>query len=233
MRNYWSPIPPVPPPFPPPGPPGHYGEPIRGEIINGRLFPLGCVSEEDYAADKAAIERRVSEVEEKLKNNQPDTDVDISEIKADIALLKTETSDTNQALAILQRETAEIKSDTVSLQAEAADASRTLAILQEKTAEIEADVEAVKDIIDSKPGTDNIAVLFQEEEPEINNCFWFRPISHKVEPFIATFVLNEDTSKSNILAEINGKDYAVENVVDTPEELTAGKYNFEIFKTKE
>lgn len=92
------------------------------------------------------------------------------------------------------------------------------------------DLEKLAEIVDIIKSEQKIKVYFQEEEPDDTNCFWFKPVKHEVQPFIATFELNEDTSKSNILTEINGKDYAVENAVDSPEELTVGKYNFEILK---
>lgn len=92
------------------------------------------------------------------------------------------------------------------------------------------DLEKLAEIVDIIRSEQKIKVYFQGEEPDDTNCFWFKPVSHEVQPFIATFELNEDTSKSNILTEINGKDYAVENAVDSPEKLTVGKYNFEILK---
>ncbi len=59
MRNYWCP---PPPPSPPPEPPKCYGEPIRGEIINGRVYPYGCVTEETYAADKSKTESELKDL---------------------------------------------------------------------------------------------------------------------------------------------------------------------------
>lgn len=54
MHNHWKPVP-CPPPHRP-----ECGDPIIGKIIDGRMYPNGCVTEEDYLEDKAVLNNTIS-----------------------------------------------------------------------------------------------------------------------------------------------------------------------------
>ena len=58
MHNHWEPI---------PCPPPDCGDPIVGKIVNGRTYPFGdLVKKEDYIADKAVLDDKISEIEDQL-----------------------------------------------------------------------------------------------------------------------------------------------------------------------
>ena len=60
MHNHWNPVS-CPPPHRP-----EDGEPIVGKIIDGKTYPYGCVTTASYNVDKAALDERISDLEDQL-----------------------------------------------------------------------------------------------------------------------------------------------------------------------
>lgn len=71
-------------------------------------------------------------------------------------------------------------------------------------------------------------VRIQENEPDINNCIWFKPYSIDPTVLEARLNMNNDPSRSEILSRIDGTDYGVDNAT-TSEDIPEGVYNFTIF----
>ena len=75
-----------------------------------------------------------------------------------------------------------------------------------------------------------VSIFIQENEPTRNNCIWIKPISQNpVSDEEAILDVTDQTAGYKYFAEIDGKDKAIENAVNSDAELTPGKYSFEIF----
>lgn len=76
---------------------------------------------------------------------------------------------------------------------------------------------------------DGVSVFIQSDEPSVNNCIWIKPLNESLLTTGTVMLeLSDDLNSSNYYAEIDGELKAVENVVDSENELTDDSYMFEI-----
>lgn len=197
------------------------GEAVIGRIVYGNKYPFGTVSEETYATDMDRLDNTITGINDSLYDvNRRTSGLEQIVIAGDLA---RHVSDNAAAIGDIN-----------------ADLSGVHATLQTKADRSEV---PLIQVLDAEPADRNCiwfkpvtpdelhsepTILVQEREPDINNCVWFKPYSIDPSVLEALLNMNNDPSGSEILSDIDGTDYGVDNAT-TSEDIPEGVYNFTIF----
>lgn len=71
-------------------------------------------------------------------------------------------------------------------------------------------------------------VFIQDTEPEVNNCFWFKPYVKETPPTTFTLRLSDNLEDAKFFAEIDGDTKAIENAVESESDLTSDNVQIQI-----
>ena len=198
------------------------GEAVIGRIIYGNKYPFGTVSEETYTTDMERLNGTIADLNDSLYDvNRRTSGLEQIVIAGDLA---HRVSDNASAISDINTELDGVQT-TLSNKANRSE----VPLIQVLDAE-PADRNCIwfKPCDPSSLQIQGTEVIIRDSEPDINNCIWFKPYGVDPVAIEAYLDLNSDPSGSEILSNIGGVEFGVNNAT-TSENIPEGVYNFTIF----